>query len=241
MRTIVILTVIGTTTAALAYNFMREDSVVEQLQAKAPPTATTSDLQLQERLDELASALARHEQTSQERLQEAQSQNTRLNRTLADLDTRLRSVEAGARGQTTSTVGSDSDEQATDESNSEGGKARSRKVTEADLGHWMDETLRVGTFDQVATQLAIEQAGKSVAEAPGVILEDMQCGERFCRATFADQNGERPAIERLFGAPPFSTEGFTINETDGRVSLYFTRPGETIEGFRREARAAVPG
>ena len=98
----------------------------------------------------------------------------------------------------------------------------------------MDETLRVGNIDRDSTALAIEQAGKSIAEVPGVNLEDMQCGERFCRATFVHEKGEQPVIEALFGQPPFVTEGFAINEADGRVSVYFTRPGTSLNGLRNE-------
>jgi hypothetical protein len=67
----------------------------------------------------------------------------------------------------------------------------------------------------------------------------MQCGESFCRATFAHENGEQPDIQGLFGEPPFVNEGFTIHEPDGRVTLYFTRPGESLEKLRSEAREAI--
>ena len=83
------------------------------------------------------------------------------------------------------------------------------------------------------------QAAKSLEKVPGVNLEDMQCGESFCRATFAHENGEQPDIRDLFGVPPFVNEGFTLKEPDGRVALYFTRPGESLEKLRSEARKAV--
>lgn len=155
---------------------------------------------------------------------------------LADLDTRLRSVETRAGEQT-----SDSAEQGTDTAvrNSGAGKPELAELSESDFGHWMDQTLRVGSFDRGATELAIEQAGKSVAKLPGVKVEDMHCDERFCRATFAHENGEPPAIQDLFGEPPFVTDGFTIDEADGRVSLYFGRPGEPLEELRSEARNAA--
>ncbi|MGH8615678.1 MAG: hypothetical protein ACREYF_27595 [Gammaproteobacteria bacterium] len=236
MRTIAILTVMAITTAVLAYNFMREDSAAEQRRAVTSQTGPTSAVEVQDRLDELASALRHYQQTNQEQLQQANLQQTRLNRMLADLDTRLRSVETGAGEQTTRAVVSDSVEQDTDTAvpNSGAGKPESGKISATDLGHWMDEKLRVGNFDRDATELAIEQAGKSIAKVPGVNLEDMLCSERLCRATFAHENGEQPVIEDLFGEPPFVTEGFTINEADGRVSVYFTRPGTSLEELRSE-------
>ncbi|MGH8610086.1 MAG: hypothetical protein ACREX9_22555 [Gammaproteobacteria bacterium] len=238
MPTTVILTVMTITTAVLAYNFMREDTAAEQPQAVTSQTGATPGLEVQGRLDELASALRRFQQTNQEQLQRAELQQARLNKMLADFDTRLRSVETRAGEQTTHAAASDSAEQGTDtaDPNSGAGKPESANISEADFGHWMDETL---DFDRDATELAIEQAGKSVAKVPGVKLEDLQCGERLCRATFAHENGEPPAIQDLFGAPPFVTDGFTINEADGRVSLYFARPGESLEDLRTEARNAA--
>ncbi len=241
MRTIIILTVMAITTAALAYRFMREDTAAEQPQAVTSQRGATPAVEVQGRLDELTSALRRFEQTNQEQLQRAELQQARSNKMLADLDTRLRSVETRASEQTTHAGASDSAEQGTDTAvpNSGAGKPESAQISEADFGHSLDETLRVGNFDREATELAIEQAGKSVAKVPGVKLEDMQCGERFCRATFAHENGEPPAIQDLFGQPPFVADGFTINEADGRVSLYFARPGESLEALRSEAREAA--
>jgi hypothetical protein len=230
MRTIVILPVMAITTAVLTYNFVREDTAAEQPQAVTSQTGATSAVGV--RLDELASALRHYQQTNQEQLQQANLQQTRLITMLADLDTRLRSVETRAGEQATHAVVSDSVEQATDTAvpNSGAGKVES----EADLGHWMDEKLRVGNFDRDSTALAIAQVDKSIAKLPGVNLEDMQCSERLCRATFAHEKGEPPVIEALFGQPPFVTEGFAINEADGRVSVYFTRPGTSLNELRNE-------
>ena len=90
----------------------------------------------------------------------------------------------------------------------------------------MEETLCVGDVDRDVTNQAIEQTAQSLSRLPGTYLEDMQCGERFCRATFGNEKGEQPDIQNLFGDPPFVNEGFTVNEANGRVSLYFTRLGE---------------
>ena len=241
MRTIVILTVMAITTAVLAYSFVRKDTAAEQPQAVTSQTGATSAVEVQGRLDELASALRRFEQTNQEQSQREELQQAGLKRILADFDTRLRSVETRAAEQTAHAVTSDSAEPGTDTAvlNSGAGKPEPAQISEADFGHWVDETLRVGYFDRDATELATEQAGKSVAKLPGVRLEDMQCGERFCRATFAHENGELPAIQELFGEPPFVTDGFTINEAGGRVSLYFVRPGESLKELRSEARNAA--
>lgn len=234
MRTITIWTVLAISIAVLAYKFVREDSVASRTEASA-------GREVQDRLDRLASALERYHRANHEQLQHAGLEQARLNKILADVDTRLRSVETAAGKQTTKALVSDRLGEATDtvEPNSGTRKPESVKVTETDLAHWMDETLRVGDVDRDLTKLAIEQAAKSLPKLPGTYLEDMQCGERFCRATFGNEKGEQPAIQSLFGEPPFANEGFTINEANGRVSLYFTRPGESLEEFRSEVRKAA--
>lgn len=61
----------------------------------------------------------------------------------------------------------------------------------------------------------------------------MQCEQRFCCATFFAEHGEAPRVEELFGEPPFMTEMFTIPGANGRVLVYFTQPGVTLEDIRR--------
>ena len=68
----------------------------------------------------------------------------------------------------------------------------------------------------------------SLAEVPGLNLADMQCGGRFCRASFVSENGKPPNITEFFGASPFIDSGFTINEPDGSVRVYFTQPGQSL-------------
>jgi len=47
-------------------------------------------------------------------------------------------------------------------------------------------------------------------------------------------NGNDIAAEDMFGQPPFVTEGFTLEEPDGRVLFYFSQPGESIVDLRKE-------
>lgn len=177
-----------------------------------------------------------------------------MNKTLTNLETRLRSLETADGEQTTDVVLADSIEQATDTAvvddveqavdttvpDSDAGDSGSGRMSETNLGHWMNETLSAEPYwDLEWTEQAREQTLESLAEVPDVNLEDMQCREDFCRATFADENGEKPAIQELFGEPPFLTEGFTIDEADGRVSVYFTRPGVSLGELRSEALEAA--
>lgn len=222
-RTLAILAVTATAIGGFAYHFVREDAASGQPQGTTSQTDAASGPKVEDKLDKLAGALARYQHTNQE-------QQAHLNKRLLDLETRLRSMETGAGGPHAAEPGKDG---AAPE------KPEPKTVTEADLGHWMDETLRAGSFDKAATEQAREQAGKSLAKLPGVNLDDLQCGKGFCRATFTQENGELPELQELFGEPPFQTEGFTVNEADGRVSLYFARPGESLEEFRGAAQSAL--
>jgi hypothetical protein len=40
----------------------------------------------------------------------------------------------------------------------------------------------------------------------------------------------------LIGASPFIESGFTLNEPDGGVRVYFTQPGQSLGELRSEAR-----
>jgi hypothetical protein len=226
-RILVILAATAITLGGLAYHFVREeDAASDRQQSVMSKTDAASGSKVDDKLAKLADALERYRQISLE-------QQARLNERLADLDTRLRSLENTAHE-----AASDSAEQGKDTAGPDRGtgKPGPKKISDADIGHWMDETLRAGFFDREATELAREQAVKSIAKLPGLGLEDIQCGRDFCRATFTQENGEPPEIEGLFGEPPFETEGFAVNEADGRVALYFTRPGESLEALRGEAQ-----
>jgi len=115
------------------------------------------------------------------------------------------------------------------------GNAEPKKVTETELSHWMDDTLTLEEPDKESTRATAKLAEESLAKVPGVYLDDMQCTDGFCRATFANEEGESPEIGDLFGEPLFESEGFTVNQPDGRVVLYFTRAGESLDNLRIEA------
>ena len=106
---------------------------------------------------------------------------------------------------------------------------------QAALGDWMADTLRSTEWDPQATHAVEQQVTASLAALPNTHANEVECGRRFCRATFFRDDGERPALGSLMGAPPFTSEGFMLNEPDGRIAMYFTRAGESIENLRAEA------
>lgn len=120
-------------------------------------------------------------------------------------------------------------------------KAQAKQFSEADFSHWMDDALDTGHFDLAETKSIIDKAEKSLAALPGVSVDDMECGKSFCRAKFTPEAGKPLNIAEVFGASPFMGSGFTIDEPDGSVKVYFTQPGQSIDELRREAEKTVLG
>jgi hypothetical protein len=232
MRTNPILTVAAITIAStgVAYYFLRANTLSRQAEAVKPSLTSTASLNVtntplrDERRDQPANP-------EQQRL-------TRMNEKIAALEARLRSMEATNREQTQDQSVSSPDEP---EANADTEKAKAKKLSTDDFAHWMDEALDTGDFDRGATRSTIEQMETSLAEVPGINLADMQCGSRFCRASFVPENGEQPNISQLIGASPFIGSGFTISESDGRVRVYFTPPGQSLSELRSEAQESAFG
>ena len=241
MRNIIIGTILGIAVAVLAYSLMPEDTASELSQATRLHSGAMSAVEIQRRLDELASALQSYQKSGQDQWDRIQAQQARLHRMQADFDRRLRTVEATdatpPAGAAIS-VGTEADSD-TVVMNIDGEPVEIEEVSEIDLGRWMDEILRVEYVKQDSTELATEQVLNSLEKVPGVLLEAMQCGESFCRAIFAHENGGQPDVDDLFGAPPFEGESFTVNDPDGRVTLYFTSTGGSLDALRSEARQAT--
>lgn len=157
---------------------------------------------------------------------------------VADLEARLRDMEANAHG---SLQGQPASLPTEAESDKTAEKTNPKKLSESDLGQWMDNALNTGDFDRNTTKAMVEQMTTSLAEVPGVNLADLQCGERFCRANFTSDDGKAPNIAQVMGASPFIESGFTIAEPDGGVKVYFTQPGESLSDLRSEAQEATLG
>lgn len=126
-------------------------------------------------------------------------------------------------------------------SNNGAEKAKAKNFSEADFSHWMDGALDAGYFDRDATKLVMDQAETSLAKVPGINLADLQCSERFCRATLIPEKSKPLNIGQLVGASPFMGSGTTIHEPDGSVKVYFTPPGQSISELRSEAQEVALG
>jgi hypothetical protein len=110
---------------------------------------------------------------------------------------------------------------------------------EGDIAKWMDDQLHA-LPDAAASREATVQLTATIAAVKrrDLHVENVSCSERFCRASFYQDNGELPVVTDLYGAPPVTGEGFTIQEPDGRLGLYFARNGERVSDFREEALLA---
>lgn len=107
------------------------------------------------------------------------------------------------------------------------------------MATWMDNHLQAES-DVAVSQQASSQLTATIAQVKRMDLhvEKVSCGERFCRASFYQDNGERPVVRDIYGAPPITGEGFTIQEADGRLGVYFARNGQHVSDFRDEALVA---
>lgn len=236
-----ILTVAVITIMLFTYNLMGQDGATKHTQTVISKIAADSDLNVQKKLDKLTSVLQSYQQINQEQVKQAQLEQTQLKDMLAELDARLGSLESEVPEKIIGTTESNNDKQDIDMnlSSNDAGNSQAGVISEADLGHWIDETLDAGHWDWDQTTQASEQATSSLEKLPGVTLENMQCGDRFCRATLAHEDGKQPDIGDLIGEPPFVNDGFTINEPDGRVSVYFAGNGISLEDLRNDAQGVA--
>jgi hypothetical protein len=231
MRTNPILTVtaIAIASTGAAYYFLRAHPLPRQVEATKPALSSTSPS------PNVNNTPLRDERRDQPANPE-QQRLTHMNEKLADLEARLRYMEASVHEQAQTQTVSSPDEPEADEDTE---KATATKLSEDDFGHWMDEALDTGDFDREATRVTMGQMETSLAQVPGINLADLQCGQRFCRASFVPDNGERPNIAQLLGASPFIDSGFTITEPDGHVRVYFTQPGQSFSELRSEAQESA--
>jgi hypothetical protein len=217
MRTIVSIGAIAAIASIAFVVLRREDG--SKRRPEPIPEQETETANNQELKNTVVSALLRQQQLGNEQPQ------GNVNGRIAELEARLRSVEtAGKKVENTT--------------ESKSGTKSATRISDARLGLWMDDALR-RQWDRDGSNQARAQVEKGLAQVPGANLEELDCSKRFCRALFAQDNGERPVRGQLIGLLPFTNEGFTVDDPDGRVAIYFTRSGESLDELRKEATASV--
>jgi hypothetical protein len=230
MRTNPILTVTAIVIAGLgaAYYFLPDHALLRPVEAAKPALSSTASLTGKN--PPLRDERRDHPATPE------QQQLTRLHEKIAALEARLRSLEATTSAHATDPTGSRSD---APEADKDAEKAKAKKFSEDDFGQWLDAALDTGDFDRDAARVTREEMAPSLAAVPGLNLADLQCGDRFCRASFVSANGEPPNLAHLIGASPFIESGFTLTAPDGGVRVYFTQPGQSLGELRSEAREST--
>jgi len=188
-------------------------------------------------LNKLSNLFQRYQQLSQKQFQQSQLQQAQLKKSLAGIESRLRNIEVTTAEQLVVLEPSPHYQQFLEqETEINSSKTKDKKFSDADVGHWMNETLSAENWNKESTEQALGLAEKALVKVPGVYIEEMQCNDRFCRATFADENNQQAEIGEIFGEPPFVNEGFTIHQANGQVALYFAQPGESLEELQKEAK-----
>jgi hypothetical protein len=207
----------ATVTASLVYVLMRGDSLAHRETVGSPAAVTTDSNEKSRLVDSLLRAHAIRKTTA--------ADDSMVNR-ITELEAKLEGIETSRKERKDHPSAEEWVDSPTD-----------GKVSEAELGQWMDENLGVLNTERMNQSKA--EFERALDSLPGINLEDLDCGDQFCRATFARDDGVVPVISELAGIPSIVSEGFTITQPDGSLMFYFTPPGGKLNELRSEALAAV--
>ena len=174
---------------------------------------------------------------NQQHLQQVLSSQKQILATVNSMQQRLDQVESKVDAVPSHQTELHAGSEASDSNGVAVAENNATNITEAEFGQWMEDSIEFDYQDPEATQWAKAQALDSLANAPGVALDDMRCGDGFCRAAFSPmEQGKTAEISGLFGHPPFVNEGFSVLQNDGRVLLYFSEEGVSMEDLRSQAK-----
>ena len=107
-------------------------------------------------------------------------------------------------------------------------------IPESKVSTWIDDNLAYYYVDDEKTNTARHQVEQSLEYLPGALLDDIQCNAEFCRATFSKNGSIMPDVTDLMGYPPFLNEGFTMENADGTVELYFAEIGASMGDIKQQ-------
>jgi hypothetical protein len=169
-----------------------------------------------------------------EALAKQERMERQLNATNFNLGQRLRLIEDQLNTQRSS--------QPTNTNGTPPSPVEPQPPSENDFAQWMEDSLASSARDQGVTDAVNAEAVATLAQVPEVQMAELECSSRFCRAMLVGEEGNEPPVKKLFKLPPFATSGFSMPDKDGKVALYFTRPGEELDSLRSEAFSeAAPG
>lgn len=223
----------------LVYLFTKDDDVSTLDVSKATDINVLTGnafRELDDKITNLHTELAAYYSTNNKQIQQALSQQKHVNKKLLSLSQRIEAIQIindniAKIAQSNISINEGKEKNI---AHTRVEATKPEELTESDLGQWIDNTIELGNVDENLSALANEQALLTVADLSSVNLDELSCGEKVCRAILTHEPGEREAVHDLFGKPPFDNEGFTVEEEDGRVLVYFTQPGVTMKELRVE-------
>ena len=166
--------------------------------------------------------------TNQQRLDQLLADNRGLQNSVYDLTQRMDELEKSGNAKSPSDKNIDKEKTVS--------QSHKDEITEAQFGQWLEQSIDVNYIDAGATEWARSQAVEALNHAPGVTLDDMKCGDHVCMASFTRAGTNAAQVTELFGYPPFMGDGFTVDQPDGRVLVYFSEAGYSLNELRGQAK-----
>ncbi|KPJ90261.1 MAG: hypothetical protein AMJ53_14230 [Gammaproteobacteria bacterium SG8_11] len=219
---------------SIVYALLNQDNTKTDMTFRQPDLSTPSINQVTSSLDRLKADIMQNLHTYRE---EAKLENARVNAQVAKLEGKLQALEIdnAASGRTENLEELPDNEPVVEVWAAEAARSPlEERVTESALRNWIDNSFELGYVDETLTARAEEQAVSSLVDLPDIYMQDLQCSERVCRATFSHETGKGPTVLDVFGHPPFMTEGITVPIDHERVAVYFTQPGVSFDELRSE-------
>lgn len=148
-----------------------------------------------------------------------------LDEKATDMEERLRSVEAAvaAKGSEGTAIHEGHEE----------------RMTHAELGDRILESIEVGGRDTQWESEAESQIRNRLSELPGVRLDEIACSARFCAMKFRGASGGATDITPILGAPPFDGPSFAVPDPEtGLLSVFVPAVGISVEALMAQATAS---
>lgn len=217
------------TCAIVGFTLLLNNSHKPVSKIQGSVTLDAQDTANADNLTALLNLLSDSNRQQQQRLEQLLAQQNALLDANAKLQRRLEVLEgnqaSGDNGESTKAV-----------SVSPLQEEMAQTLDERQLSQWMEHSMAMDYQDLDASDRATQQALDSLNQVGELALNDLRCGEGFCRAAFAALDpGSSPDVGNIMGYPPFVNEGFTMAQSDGTVVLYFTQEGISFDELRGRA------
>jgi len=164
----------------------------------------------------LSKLLKKQQEVQAKRMDNLVLEQTKINTFIADLAYQINSVEGDIA---TGIAAFETDNEI----------AEVTEPSEADLTTHIDRTLEDDSWDEDLTASIKAETLVNLKNAPGVDLDGIRCASSICRAKFVTADGKKPNIDEMWGTPPLMKEGFTVEQDDGSLVLYFSEGDASLE------------